>query len=48
MERSEFMTDDQIQKLIMKELKKKDISFYDMIGMPNQGVDVHPEDKITL
>jgi len=47
MERSEFMTDDQVQKLIMKELKKKDISFYDMIGMPNHGVDLHPEDKIT-
>ena len=41
------MTDDQVQKLIMKELKKKDISFYDMIGMPNHGVDLHPEDKIT-
>ena len=41
------MTDDQVQKLIMKELKKKDISFYDMIGMPNHGVDLHPEDTIT-
>jgi hypothetical protein len=41
------MTDDQVQKLIMKELKKRDITFQDMIGMPGHGVDPNPEDKIT-
>jgi len=33
------MTDDQIQKLIMKELKRKDVTYYDMVGMPGHGVD---------
>ena len=41
------MTDDQVQKLIMKELKKRDITFQDMIGMPGHGVDPNPEDRIT-
>ena len=41
------MTDDQIQKLILKELKKKDVTYYDMVGMPGHGVDPNPEDKLT-
>ena len=41
------MTDDQIQKLVMKEIRKRDITYYDMVGMPGHGVDPHPEDKIT-
>ena len=41
------MTDDQIQKLVMKEIRKRDITYYDMVGMPGHGVDPNPEDKIT-
>jgi hypothetical protein len=41
------MTDDQVEKLIWKEIKKRDITIYDMIGLPGHGVDTHPEDKIT-
>jgi len=41
------MTDDQIQKLIMKEIKKRDITYYDMVGLPDHGVDPNPEDKLT-
>jgi hypothetical protein len=41
------MTDDQVEKLIWKEIKRKDITIHDMIGMPGHGVDEHPEDKIT-
>ena len=41
------MTDDQVERLIWKEIKKRDITIHDMIGMPGHGVDTHPEDKIT-
>ena len=41
------MTDDQIQKLVMKEIRKRDITYYDMVGMPGHGVDPNPEDKLT-
>jgi len=41
------MTDDQIEKFIRDELKKKDVTIYDMIGMPGYGVDPHPDDKAT-
>jgi len=41
------MTDDQVEKLISREIKKRDITIHDMIGMPGHGVDEHPEDKIT-
>jgi hypothetical protein len=41
------MTDDQIQKLVMKEIKKRGITYYDMVGMPGHGVDPNPEDKLT-
>ena len=36
------MTDDQVERLIWKEIKRKDITIHDMIGMPNHGVDPHP------
>jgi hypothetical protein len=41
------MTDEQVEKLMMKEIRKRDIIFYDMVGMPDHGVDPNPEDKIT-
>lgn len=41
------MTDDQIQTLVIKEIKKRDITYYDMVGMPGHGVDPNPEDNIT-
>ena len=39
------MTDDQVERLIWDELKKRHVTFYDMIGLPNYGVDPNPEDK---
>ena len=39
------MTDDRIEKLIWHELKTRDVCFYDMIGLPNYGVDPEPENK---
>jgi len=41
------MTDDQVEKLIWKEIKRKAITIHDMIGLPGHGVDEHPEDKTT-
>ena len=41
------MTDDQVEKLIWKEIKKRQITIHDMIGLPNHGVDPNPEDKTT-
>jgi len=41
------MTDEQIENLIRNELKKRNVIFYDMIGLPNHGVDPNPEDKVT-
>jgi hypothetical protein len=41
------MTDDQVEKLIWKEVKRKNITIHDMIGLPGHGVDTNPEDKIT-
>jgi hypothetical protein len=41
------MTDDQVEKLIWKEIKKRHITFHDMIGLPGHGVDPNPEDKTT-
>ncbi|MFH1931925.1 MAG: hypothetical protein ABIN18_10105 [Pseudomonadota bacterium] len=39
------MTDEQIEELIWDELKKRDVTFYDMISLPDYGVDPNPEDK---
>ena len=41
------MTDDQVEKVIWREIKRKDITLSDMIGMPNCGVDPHPKDENT-
>ena len=39
------MTDEQIAQLIWGELKKRHITFYDMIGMVNENIDPDPQDK---
>ena len=39
------MTDEQIERLVMDEIKKRRITFYDMIGLSNQNIDPDPEDK---
>jgi len=41
------MTDEQVERLIWKEIKRRNITIQDMIGMPGHGVDEHPEDLIT-
>jgi hypothetical protein len=41
------MTNEQVEELILNEIRKRDITYYDMKGLPNCGVDIHPEDKIT-
>jgi hypothetical protein len=41
------MTDDQVETIIWKEIRKREITIHDMIGLPGHGVDPHPEDKIT-
>ncbi len=40
------MTDDQIEKIIWDEIRKKKITLYDMIGGEN--IDPDPDDKTTL
>jgi len=39
------MNDEQIEQLIWGELKKRDITFYDMIGLMNENIDPDPQDK---
>jgi len=39
------MTDDKVEKIIWQEIRKRGITFYDMIGLPNYGVEVDPDDK---
>ena len=41
------MTDAQIEKLVIKEIEKRGITFYDMIGLSNANIDTDPEDKTT-
>jgi hypothetical protein len=41
------MKDEQVEKLIWQEIKKRDITIHDMIGIPGHGVDPNPEDDIT-
>jgi hypothetical protein len=41
------MTNEQVERLIWKEIKKRDITIHDMIGLPGHGIDPHPEDHIT-
>jgi hypothetical protein len=40
-----LMTDEQIEELIWDEMKKRDVTFYDMISLPDYGVDPNPEDN---
>ncbi len=42
-----IMTDEQIEKLIWKELKKREVCFNDMIGLPGYGIDPKPGDRTT-
>ena len=41
------MTDEQVEKLIWEEIRKRDITIHDMIGIPGHGIDTNPEDDIT-
>jgi len=45
LERRQNLTDDQVEKLIWAELKKRAVTIYDMIGLPNHGVDPVPENE---
>ena len=39
------MTYEQIEQLIWNKKKKRDITFYDMIGLVNENIDPNPRDK---
>ena len=39
------MTDEQIEKLIWDEIKKRGITFYDVVALSSQNIDPIPEDK---
>jgi hypothetical protein len=39
------MTDEQIEQLICGEIKKRDITFHDMIGLVNENIDPNPQGK---
>jgi len=39
------MTDEQIEELIMKEIRKREITFYHMISLSSHNVDPNPEDE---
>lgn len=39
------MTDDQIERLVLDEIKKRGITFSDMVGLPSQNIDPTPEDE---
>ncbi len=41
------MTDDEVEAVIWKEIRKRRIAFQDMIGLPDHGVDPNPEDRVT-
>ncbi len=40
-----FLTDEQIEKLIWRELKTRAVTFGDLIGLPGHGIDPNPKDK---
>lgn len=42
------MTDEQIERLVMDEIEKRSITFYDMAGLSNANIDPDPLDKRTL
>lgn len=39
------MTDEQIEKLVMDEIRQRDITYYDMIHLSNQNIDPNPDNK---
>ena len=39
------MTDDEIESLIIEEIRKREITFYDMNGLSNHAVDPKPDGK---
>ena len=39
------MTDDQIERLVLDGIRKRSITFYDMVGLPSQNIDPTPEDE---
>jgi hypothetical protein len=41
------MTQSRVEKTIWQEIRKRDITFYDMIGLPNHAVDPNPDDRIS-
>jgi len=41
------MTDEEIEALILGEIRKKGITYYDMKSLPSHGIDEDPEDKTT-
>jgi hypothetical protein len=42
-----YMTVNKVEKIIWQEIRKRDITFYDMIGLPNHAVDPNPDDKYS-
>jgi hypothetical protein len=40
------MTDDQLEMIVMDEIKKRQITFYDMIGLSNQNIDPDPQENV--
>jgi len=41
------MAHSKVETLIWRELRKRNITFYDMIGLPNHAVDPNPDDKYS-
>jgi hypothetical protein len=37
------MNDEQVERLILKEIRRRGITYYDMTSMSNRGVDSTPE-----
>ena len=42
------MTDEQIEKLIWDEIKKRGITFYDMVALSSQNIDPIPVNVIFI
>jgi hypothetical protein len=42
------MTDDKVEIMLWRELRKRGVTFYDMIGLCNHGVDTNPDDKSSV
>jgi hypothetical protein len=41
------MAHSKVEKIIWKEIRKRNITFYDMIGLPNHAVDPNPDNKYS-